>query len=29
MYKQYPLSEQKQPEAKVKVKETDPAWSQN
>lgn len=29
MDKQYPLSEQKQPEARVKVKETHPAWSQN
>ena len=28
MYTQYPFSEQKQQEAKVKVKETDPTWSQ-
>ena len=28
MYRQYPFSEQKQWEAKVKVKETDPACSQ-
>ena len=28
MYKHYPYSEQKQPEAKVKVKETDPTWNQ-
>ena len=28
MYRQYPFSEQKQREAKVKVKETDPTWSQ-
>ena len=29
MYRQYPFLEQKQQEAKVKVKETDPTWSQN
>ena len=29
MYRQYPFREQKQREAKVKVKETDPTWSQN
>ena len=29
MYEQYPISEQKQWEAKIKVKETDPTWSQN
>ena len=28
MYRQYPFSEQKQQEAKVKVKETDPTCSQ-
>ena len=28
MYGQYPFSEQKQPEVKIKVKETDPTWSQ-
>ena len=28
MYRQYPFSEQKQWEAKVKVKETDPTCSQ-
>ena len=28
MYRQYPLSEQKQLEEKVKVKETDPPWGQ-
>ena len=29
MYRQYPFNEQKQREAKVKVKETDPTWSQD
>ena len=28
MYGQYPFSEQKQWQVKVKVKETDPTWSQ-
>ena len=28
LYRQYPFSEQKQGEAKIKVKETDPTWSQ-
>ena len=28
MYGQYPFSEQKLPEAKIKVKETDTTWSQ-
>ena len=28
MYGQYPFSEQKQWEAKAKLKETDPTWSQ-
>ena len=28
MYEQYPFNEQKQQEAKIKVKETDPTWSQ-
>ena len=29
MYKQYPFSEQKQLEAKLKKKEIDPTWSHN
>ena len=29
IYQQYPFSEQKQQEAKVKVKETDPRWTQD
>ena len=28
-YRQYPFSEQKQQEAKIKVKGTGPTWSQN